>query len=228
MSEEQPPGEATRAFGTYSGDIGRRIAFRRAQLGLSVEDVAARAGAAPEYLRYVEGSAAAPTTGLLLKVAAALDTTVSQLSGGTAERPEGPGQAAGHAELLELTREECFSLLSTHGIGRIGGVTHDGPVIVPVNYTAVGSAIVFRTASGTVAAAVTAAPEVAFEVDRIDEAFSRGWSVLVIGPGRQVTDAEELKRLTRASRSEPWAGGRRDLWVSIEPRRVTGRRIVTD
>lgn len=61
--------------------------------------------------------------------------------------------------------------------------------------------------------------------DRIDDAFSQGWSVLVRGPARRVSDAEEVRRLSAWVYSTPWAGGDRDLWVRIEPSSVTGRRI---
>ncbi|GGX76966.1 hypothetical protein GCM10010515_51230 [Streptomyces fructofermentans] len=65
----------------------------------------------------------------------------------------------------------------------------------------------------------------AFEADRIDDAFSSGWSVLVRGQARIVTDPEQIRRLDAEAFSAPWAGGRRDLWVRVEPRTVTGRRI---
>lgn len=45
MSSAPPPAK---------GDMGRRIAARRQQLGLSRQDVALRAGAAPGYIEYVE------------------------------------------------------------------------------------------------------------------------------------------------------------------------------
>lgn len=227
MSEEPRPGEASaKPQWGGRGDIGRRVAQRRAELGLSLEEVAVRAGAAPGYLRYLEENPATPGIGLLLRLAAALDSTVAELSGGGTELPQGATRAAPRPQLLELTREECFAHLSTHGVGRVAVVTPEGPAIVPVNYTVVDNDIVYRTKQGTVPAAVrSVAVEVAFEVDHIDEALSEGWSVLVVGPGRQITDPAELERLAGIARSKPWAGGERDLWVSIEPTRITGRRI---
>ncbi|WP_010472543.1 pyridoxamine 5'-phosphate oxidase family protein, partial [Streptomyces somaliensis] len=67
--------------------------------------------------------------------------------------------------------------------------------------------------------------EVAFEVDHIDEAFSRGWSVLLVGPARVVTDPGEARALAERAFTTPWAGAERDLWVVVAPARVTGRRI---
>jgi hypothetical protein len=46
---------------TAAGDIGRRIAIRREELGKSQDEVAARTGIAPGYLRYVEQDATVPS-----------------------------------------------------------------------------------------------------------------------------------------------------------------------
>ncbi|MEU1199110.1 pyridoxamine 5'-phosphate oxidase family protein [Streptomyces sp. NPDC005813] len=207
------------------GDLGRRLVARRAELGLTCEEAAARAGVAPNYLRYLEERpGAAPGAGTLLRLAEALRTTMSHLTGGDSDRPPGPGQAGRSPDLTELSPSECRTLLSDHGVGRVAVLTATGPAVVPVNYGVVDDAIVFRTSPGATPA-LAAGSEVAFEVDRIDDAFSEGWSVLVRGHGRAVTDEEEARRLTGLARSEPWAGGRRELWVRIDVRTVTGRRI---
>ncbi|WP_428849078.1 pyridoxamine 5'-phosphate oxidase family protein [Streptomyces griseorubens] len=116
-------------------------------------------------------------------------------------------------------------MLSTHGVGRIAVTASGGhPAVVPVNYEVVDDEIVFRTKSGSVPAAA-AGTEVAFEVDHVDEALSRGWSVLAVGPASVVTEPGTVRELTRRAHTEPWAGGTRDVWVAIRPTRVTGKRI---
>lgn len=208
-----------------AGDIGRRIALRRAELGLTCEQTAARAGTAPEYLRYVEEQAAAsPGPVFLLRLADALDTTVSRLRGGDIDLPPGIGEAAQHPDLVALDPAECRSLLAAHGIGRLAVSTPEGPVIIPVNYTVVEGAVVYRTAPSTTPAPAPGA-NVAFEVDHIDEALSQGWSVLVNGLAEHVTDPDTVKHLVATAHSTPWAGGDRDLWVRIAPQRMAGRRI---
>ena len=119
---------------------------------------------------------------------------------------------------------ECRDLLATHGVGRISVSTAPGPAIVPVNYSVVDDAVVFRTAPDATPAAAAGA-EVAFEVDHIDEALSEGWSVLVVGRARRVTDPAAVRRLDDAAYTPPWPGGGRDLWLRIDPERITGRRI---
>ncbi len=198
---------------------------RRTELGLTREETATRAGMAVPYLQHLEEhSTASPGPAGLLRLAGALRTTVRHLTGGDAELPPGLGQAARAPHVTELTDAECRALLSTHGVGRLAVSTVSGPVIVPVNYSVVDGAIVLRTApGGTPAQAI--GRQVGFEVDRIDEAFSEGWSVLVRGRARAVTDPAEVDRLAARAYSRPWAGGRRDQWLCIEPVVVTGRRI---
>ncbi|MER6124156.1 pyridoxamine 5'-phosphate oxidase family protein [Streptomyces sp. NPDC001795] len=208
-----------------AGNLGRRIALRREELGLSREDAANRAGMASSYLQYLEEQpTAAPGVSTLLRLAGALETTVLELTGGDVDLPPGLGQAGAHPKFTELSTQECRDLLSTHGVGRLAVPTGSGPVIVPLNYGVVGDSIVFRTAPDTVS---SHAPDsqVAFEVDRIDASFSQGWSVLVRGHASVVTDADSVRRLEELAHSAPWAGGERDLWIRIDPLSITGRRI---
>jgi nitroimidazol reductase NimA-like FMN-containing flavoprotein (pyridoxamine 5'-phosphate oxidase superfamily) len=211
--------------GAPRGDLGRRIARRRTELGLTRDETALRAGIAASYLRHLEEHpAASPSQGTLLILAGALETTVADLAGGDVDLPPGPGSAARHPELTELTTQECRELLATHGVGRLAVSTSQGPLVVPVNYSVVDEAIVFRTAPGTTPAEAPG-HQVAFEVDRVDDALSQGWSVLVRGPASTVTEPDAVQRLTEQAYSTPWAGGRRDEWVRIDPVSITGRRI---
>ncbi|MFD8544475.1 pyridoxamine 5'-phosphate oxidase family protein [Streptomyces sp. NPDC059649] len=209
------------------GDIGRRVAHERRRQRLTRAEVAARSGISASYLAYLEERPANPTSGTLNGLAGALGTTVRRLRGGGVDLPPGGGEAGYHPQLRELDPEECRARLSTHGVGRIAVTTPDGLAVVPVNYEVVDGAIAFRTAPGTVVAAA-AGTRVAFEVDQVDDAMSRGWSVLVLGPARAVTEPAAVRRLTERAHTKPWAGGERPLWVLIEPERLTGRRIETD
>ncbi|GAA3771918.1 hypothetical protein GCM10022403_004010 [Streptomyces coacervatus] len=222
MADKAP---ARTAEGHALGDLGRRLAARRAVLGLSRRETATRADMAPGYLQYLEEHpGAAPGRGTLLRLAEVLETTVRELTGGDTDLPRGLGQASRSPEFTSLSVPECRALLSTHGVGRIAVPTASGPVVVPVNYSVVDGAIAFRTEPGSTPSQASGC-QVAFEVDRIDDAFSSGWSVLVRGRARTVTDPDEVRRLAEGARSEPWAGGHRDQWVRIDPLVITGRRI---
>ncbi|MGX1128566.1 nitroimidazol reductase NimA-like FMN-containing flavoprotein (pyridoxamine 5'-phosphate oxidase superfamily) [Streptomyces glaucescens] len=208
------------------GDIGRRVAVERQRRGLSRETTALRARMSPGYLAYLEEQPADPSVATLIRLADALGTTVGALRGGGADLPPGQGHALLHPRLQDLDPEECRTLLSTHGVGRIAVSTSDGrPAVVPVNYEVVGDAIVFRTAPDSVPAAAVG-NEVAFEVDQLDEALSRGWSVLAVGTASVVTEPDAVRALARRAHTTPWAGGRREMWVSIRPATLTGRRIM--
>ncbi|MER8162024.1 pyridoxamine 5'-phosphate oxidase family protein [Streptomyces sp. NPDC094472] len=227
MSEPSRSSPAAKQPIGGGGDLGRRIALRRAQLGLSREEVAVRAGSSPGYVRYLEEYPADPSAGSLLRLAAALETTTAELHGGGTDLPPGLGRAGHHPHLMELDPTECRARLATHGVGRISVSTSRGPAIIPVNYSVIDDAVVFRTApdASPVAAAGT---DVAFEVDHIDEALSQGWSVLVVGRARQVTEPAAARELADKAFTTPWPGGSRDLWLRIEPTSVTGRRIQVD
>ncbi|MEU3709921.1 helix-turn-helix domain-containing protein [Streptomyces catenulae] len=218
--QDRGPGSATPPAGS---DLGRRVRFRRCRLGLSLAEVAARAGASPGYLRHVEEDPAEPGAEFLLRLADALDTTVAELVGGTVEFPPGLAGAAARPEVLVLDTAACWTHLGTHGVGRVAVTVDDAPAIFPVNYTVTDGGIAFRTApeSGPAAAAGDRA---ALEVDHLDDAFGEGWSVLVVGPARAVTDPAEDRRLTAAAHSDPWVGAR-PLWIALDPVHLTGRRI---
>ncbi|MER5281156.1 pyridoxamine 5'-phosphate oxidase family protein [Streptomyces sp. NPDC002809] len=208
------------------GDVGRRAATRRKQLGLSRQEVALRAAAAPGYIEYVEEQpAASPGIGFLLRLANALETTVEELTGGTEDLPTGLAKAAQQPRMVELDESESWALLGDHGVGRVALASGDGPVVLPLNYQVLDGEVMFSTAEHSPLAAADGT-EIAFEADHIDDAFSRGWSVLLVGPVRVVTDEDEARRLRASAYSAPWAGEGREHVMVLSPRRVTGRKIV--
>ncbi len=209
---------------TRPGDIGRRIAYRRRELGLSRRQLAADAGVSPQYVRYVEEQPAEVEPGSLLRLAGALRTTTGDLLGGDADLPPGGARAGAHPVLEEMTPPDCWERLGTHGVGRIALPAGPAVDVLPVNYSVVDSSIVYRTTPSRAADAAHQA-EVSFEVDRVDDALRQGWSVLAVGPARRVTDPAESRALDQRAGSGPWAGGSRPAWVSISPLRLTGRRV---
>ncbi|MEV4946754.1 pyridoxamine 5'-phosphate oxidase family protein [Streptomyces sp. NPDC053755] len=212
------------AHGT--SDLGRRVAARRAQLGLSWEEVAERAGSTPGYLAYVEERVPTPGIEFLVRLANALETTVQDLTGYTADRAPGGGRAGYRPQMEEIEEAECWELLDGQGVGRVAVEGQDGLAVFPVNYRALGGEAVFMTAAeSSLARASASGEEVAFEADRLDEAFSQGWSVLLVGPVRTVPDEAVARRMRDSVTPEPWAGDGRDTLVALSPRRVTGRRI---
>jgi uncharacterized protein len=131
------------------------------------------------------------------------------------------------ATLQALDTAECYRLLGTHEIGRLGVNAEHHPLIFPVNYAVDGTTIVIRTSTGTKLAAA-AGKNVTFEVDEIDRRTRSGWSVLVRGQAEEVGDEHrrEIIARTLATGVEPWAPGEHGSWVRIIAHFVSGRRIV--
>jgi nitroimidazol reductase NimA-like FMN-containing flavoprotein (pyridoxamine 5'-phosphate oxidase superfamily) len=211
--------------GRRPSDLARRISSRRKELGIGIDELAKHAGIDPVYLRYFESSPdaqlSAGTTNLM---AVALNTTPTELHGGVLGQPLGYGRAGSHPVLDELTQEQCEAHLAVGGIGRILMMSGRGPVAVPVNFEFTNEQIVFSTDESK-AKRIEIEHFVGFEVDRIDEAMSEGWSVLVTGRGRRIRDPEEYKRLATFD-LEAWTGGDRHALVAITADCVTGRVII--
>ena len=217
---------ATGSDTSAPGDLGRRVARRRRDLGLSREQLAERAGMAPGYVEYLEERAARVPIAGVGSLARALDTSTDELLGGAAEQAPGRGRPAPHPKLETLSDEECTRLLGEGGVGRFVFTTDRGPEAVPVNYRIMDGDVVFRVAADTTLAAVADMELVSFEVDHVDEAMSAGWSVLVTGRVRRVSP-DEFQRLEELG-IEPWAGGQRSVYLRIERGGVSGRRIRAD
>jgi transcriptional regulator with XRE-family HTH domain len=212
--------------GSRAADLGRRISDQRTRAGQSIEQTAAQAGMAPEYLRYLESSPSPnPSPAAMTRLAGALGVPASSLSGAGQAAPPGQPGAASHPVLTELTAAQCRTYLAAGGVGRVVFDEPDrGPVAVPVNYQMDGDDVIFRTsASGTIAEALHHG-RVSFDVDHLDDALAEGWSVLLTGTARLVTEEAELKRLADLG-IEPWPGGDRDSYIRLIADQVTGRRI---
>ncbi|SRR6266508_520035 len=209
-----------------SGDVGRRVAWRRRKLGLTPAQVAERAGIATSFVELLEHQPVTVTSSAVMRLAAALLTTPEKLLGGDMELPDGQGRAAPHQTLEPLADAECLRLIAPGGVGRVGYDTDSGPEVLPVNYVLDDDqrGVIFRTHAGGVLARQIG-QRVGFEVDRIDEALRAGWSVLVSGRIRQL--ALPAARLQETIDVTPWAGGVRDTYLKIEIERISGRRILT-
>ncbi|HTT51118.1 MAG TPA: pyridoxamine 5'-phosphate oxidase family protein [Streptosporangiaceae bacterium] len=206
------------------GDLSTRVRQRRRELKLTQQELAARAGVSVPYLAYLENNPARPTEAALRQLAAALETSTEFLLGAGTGRPPGPGVPRPQPTLHVLSPDDCYDLIAGGGIGRVVFDTVDGPVVFPVNYAMNGQVVVLRTGADTELAARLDCP-VGFEVDRLDEAMSQGWSVLLTGRAARVRTEEQVRRLEARTGLQPWAGGARDVYVQITPYRISGRRI---
>ncbi len=132
--------------------------------------------------------------------------------------------------LEQLSEEESLRLAAGAVVGRIGFTGRYGPVVLPVNFKLIDGAVVFRTDGESaldqdLRTGITDAEyRVAFEIDEIDESERTGWSVLVQGAAHYLEDQGE-RAAAAAAGIDPWAGGDKDVYISIRPALITGRRI---
>jgi transcriptional regulator with XRE-family HTH domain len=210
------------------GDLSRRLASRRAELRLTLSQVASRARVEQRYLAYLENFPGHPDAATLRQLAAALRTTPAALLGAGQEASPGrdPGatcwSSAGYLE--RLSQAECRELLAPRGIGRIAFTAASGLMVLPVNYAVTGGSIVIRTGAGSLIGGHGDGP-VSFQADHFDLELGQGWSVLVHGDAHRVLQPGELRNLREECDLRPWPSGEHELFIRIVPAKLTGRRI---
>lgn len=120
-----------------------------------------------------------------------------------------------------LDEAQCWELLRSRNLGRLGYHLVDEVHIVPVNYVVDGQRLVFRTTPGSKLLGVVMDDDVAFEVDAQDE--TGAWSVLARGRAR-VLEGDE-KRKAGMLPLQPWSAGDKLTIVAIDVQTVTGREF---
>lgn len=130
--------------------------------------------------------------------------------------------------MVTLGRQECFGLLRSVEVGRIGLSVDALPIILPVNFRLHGEAIIIRSAPGTKLTTARRGNVVAFEADFTEADGSSGWSVLVRGTASEVSDPALLLAAEALNiRVFALAAGQVDRFIRIEPTIVSGRQYWT-
>ncbi len=133
--------------------------------------------------------------------------------------------ATDHTGLEILHLGDCFLLLKSAPLGRIGFVAHGEVTILPVNFAIDGQDVVFRTGAESKLSSAEVGQFVAFEADAYDPGTRTGWSVMISGLAEVVTADADRARLD-ALGLRPWGGTEADrTWIRIRPVQVGGRRI---
>src|SRR6266508_6107690 len=129
------------------------------------------------------------------------------------------------SEQLQLSYGKCLELLTGGVVGRVGLCTPGGPRIVPVNYSVVDDAVVFRTQPYSLLGTYAWNTNLAFEVDHIEYDTHRAWSVVALGRGSMVEDETELAAIRAFWDPRPWVSGPRLVYVKLRWDTLTGRRL---
>ncbi len=204
--------------------LGHKVAERRRDLGISVEELADRTGIDPRYLRYLEDNVdASLSAGAILLVAHALDTDAIVLEGEGTGHINQPSAGVPRPILKALTHEQCEAHLSVGGVGRILLVSGRGPIALPVNFAFADGHVVFSTDKAK-AKRIESEHLVGFQIDRVDSSMGEGWSVLVTGRARRLGQGDN-DRLASTDISS-WVESDRSTLVAIAADEITGRVIV--
>jgi len=136
--------------------------------------------------------------------------------------PNGPTSPAPSRE--QLTSAECLLLLASVPVGRIVYTRRALPAVDVVYFGVDEGDIVIRTDPDGVLAAATHHTVVAFEADEVDTSTGHGWSVLVVGRSREVTDPGDIARLRDIGLRSP-ASSSQEHFIRITPGILNGCRL---
>lgn len=133
-------------------------------------------------------------------------------------------------EVVDLDRAEAMRLLGSIGYGRVVFTREALPAIRPVNHLIDRGRVIVRTRlTATVSVEVRSRDSsgvvVAYEADDLDPQHRTGWSVVVTGLATTITDPDHVARYEQLL--QPWVNMAMDTVIAIEPRVVTGIRIVS-
>ena len=124
-----------------------------------------------------------------------------------------------------LDQAEAMRLLASVSYGRVVFTLNALPAIRPVYHLVDDGRIIIRTRLTTaISGAARSSTDliVAYEADSFDPETRTGWSVVVTGRARPVTDAGQISRYEELL--HPWVNRANDV-LAIQPDIVTGLRV---
>jgi nitroimidazol reductase NimA-like FMN-containing flavoprotein (pyridoxamine 5'-phosphate oxidase superfamily) len=123
-----------------------------------------------------------------------------------------------------LDHEQSLALLRSVPVARVGLALNGVPVVLPVNFAIDRDEIVIRCTEGSKLDAALAAEIVAVEVDDYDPDNQIGWSVIVKGRARELTEPDEVDHANTLE-LHTWANDATNHYIAISIDLVTGRSI---
>lgn len=123
-----------------------------------------------------------------------------------------------------IDRQHSLALLRSVPVVRVGLALNDVPVVLPVNFVIDNDEIVIRCTEGSKLDAGLAADVVVVEADEYDLDRHEGWSVVVKGRAREITDPHEIDHANTLG-LQTWANDATNHYIAISIDLVTGRSI---
>jgi Pyridoxamine 5'-phosphate oxidase len=126
-----------------------------------------------------------------------------------------------------MNRQQALRKLGSVPIGRIVFTRRAMPVISPVVHLLDNDQIIIRSHEGSaIAAGQGQGAVVVYEADELDPITRTGWSVMVTGLARLVTDPGVAARYRQALR--PWVAGPMNHVIGIDPQIITGFELTAE
>jgi nitroimidazol reductase NimA-like FMN-containing flavoprotein (pyridoxamine 5'-phosphate oxidase superfamily) len=133
------------------------------------------------------------------------------------------------AEFMPMDPAQSLRLLATAAFGRLVFTSKAMPAVRPVNHVIDDDEIVLctslpgRSVPYTGGVPLPDGTVVAYEADALDTTMRTGWSVVVVGLAKPITDPARIHRCQE--RLAPWVQQPGNDWISIHPHTVTGMRL---
>ncbi|MGF0115446.1 pyridoxamine 5'-phosphate oxidase family protein [Promicromonospora sp. Marseille-Q5078] len=129
------------------------------------------------------------------------------------------------APVTLLTEDASWEFLRTRSVGRLATAVGGEAEIFPVSFAVGDGVLYFRTRPGTKLVELTVNSRVAFEADEWGETVAT--SVVMKGTARILETDAELAA-ARATGLVSFQDDDKDVWVSITPTELSGRRLERD
>jgi nitroimidazol reductase NimA-like FMN-containing flavoprotein (pyridoxamine 5'-phosphate oxidase superfamily) len=125
-----------------------------------------------------------------------------------------------------LDAEQCWLLVCSQDVGRIGFVGDTRIQIVPTRYDAQRGTAYFRAGTFGELARRVHGREVSLQVDDIDRRTFSGWSVVMSGKAHRVEDAATVAARWSVGRPPPWVPTRESQWIALQVDDIQGQRVL--
>ena len=122
-----------------------------------------------------------------------------------------------------LDRNESMKLLATQRFGRAVFNLDGLPVALPVNFVLVDGDVFFASSAGSKLDKAVKRAVMSLETDWVDPTCQTGWSVLVTGRAKHVTDSTTRQHVL--AQLSDWAPGSQRHIVRVPSTYVSGRRL---
>jgi hypothetical protein len=126
---------------------------------------------------------------------------------------------------IELGSPECWRLLSTRPIGRLGFTDRALPAIRPTHFVVHDEQLVLATLNDRKVVTADRGDVVAFEVEDYDQDTREGWWVSTVGRAGLITDRAAIDALDRLCFT-PWSDHPDRHYIAVQITALHGRRLI--